>query len=113
MAFSGCVYMIIGGVAAAGGYAISRDTIEGQTAKTFDTAWDAAIEITEIMGYLESESYEMGTISSIINGARVTVTVSQLTTDMVRIRVKARKALFPSIANAQDVFIKIMDKING
>ena len=40
---SGCFYLIVGGAAAAGGYAISRDTIQGETDRSFDEVWDAAL----------------------------------------------------------------------
>ena len=90
LGFSGCVYLIIGGVAAAGGYAVSRDTIQGETDKSFDAVWDKASEVVGIMGTVESESYELGTIDSIVNGARVKITITQLTPSTVQVKVKAR-----------------------
>jgi len=109
VSLSGCIYLIVGGVAAAGGYAISRDTIQGETDKGFDEVWSAAVEVMGIMGMVDTESYELGQIIGIVNGARVTVTISQVTPSTVRLQVKARKAIFPSIANAQNVYVKIMD----
>jgi len=113
LCMGGCWYLIIGGVAAAGGYAISSDTIQGETSAEFEDAWSAATEVMGIMGAVESESYELGMVKGVVNNARVTVTVSQLTTATVRVKVKARKAFFPSIRNAQNVYIKIMAHLDA
>ena len=112
MLLSGCVYMVIGGVAAAGGYAVTRDTIQGETDKKFDDVWQAATDIVAVMGTVKSESYELGKLEGIVNGARVNLSVSQLTPSTVRLTVKARKFIFPSIANAQNIYVKIMNRVN-
>ena len=104
--------MVLGGVAAAGGYSISQDTIQGEVDKDFNEVWDTAIDITSILGTINSQSHELGKILATVNGAKVTINVMQLTTSTVRLRVKARKAIFPSIANTQNIYIKIMNRIN-
>lgn len=110
---SGCVYLIVGGVSAVGGYSISQDTIQGESDASFDEVWDAAIHILSIMGRIESESSELGEVVAIVNGARITVHVIQLTSETVRLKIRGRKSLFPSISNAQNVFMKIMNRVNG
>ena len=107
---NGCVYLVVGGVAAAGGYAVSRDTIQGEIDHAFDDVWDAAIEVLSIMGIIETQSYELGKIGAIVNGARIKVNIIQLTPSAMRIKVKARKNIFPSIANAQNVYVKIINR---
>ena len=109
---SGCAYAVLAGVAAAGGYAVSQDTIQGDTDKDFNEVWDASLDIISIMGTISSQSRELGRIVAIANGARVTINVMQLTTATVRLKVKARKSLFPSIANAQNIYVKIMNRVN-
>ena len=109
---SGCFYLFLGGVAAAGGYAVSQDTIQGETSKDFSEVWDAAVDIVSIMGNITSQSEALGKISAIVNSSKVTVQVLQLTPSTVRLKVKARKNIFPSIANAQDVFVKVMNRVN-
>ena len=110
--FSGCFYLVLGGVAAAGGYAVSQDTIQGETQKDFEEVWDAAAEIISIMGNITSQSEALGKISAIVNSSKVTVQVLQLTPSTVRLKVKARKNIFPNIANAQNIFVKIMNRVN-
>lgn len=112
LSLSGCATLIIGSIAAAGGYAISQDTIQGETEKDFETVWQSAVDIVSIMGTISSQSQELGRISGIVNGAKITVHVTQLTSSTIRVKVKARKALFPSIANAQNIFIKIVNRAN-
>ena len=113
LSLSGCFYVVLGGVAAAGGYAVSKDTIQGETEKDFHDVWDAAVEIVSIMGTVSSESRDLGKIQAMVNGAKVTVNVIQLTPSATRLKVKARKSLFPSITNAQNIFVKIMNRVNS
>jgi len=109
---SGCFYIFLGSVAAAGGYAISQDTIQGEREESFNNVWEAAHDIVSIMGTVNSESQDLGKITSIVNGAKVTINVSQLTSSTVRLKVRARKAFFPSIQTAQNIFIKIMSRVD-
>lgn len=108
---SGCFYFVVG-AAAAGGYAISQDTIQGEIDKDFESVWDAAAEIVSILGTVSSQSHELGKLTAMVNGAKVTVSVIQLTSSATRLKVKARKALFPNIATAQNVYIKIVNRVN-
>src|SRR3989338_8181523 len=112
MTISGCVYLIVGGVAAAGGYAVSRDTIQGETARSFDEVWEAAVEIVSIMGKVDAQSYELGQLDGVVNAAKIKINVLQLTPATVRLKVKARKNIFPSIANAQNIYVKIMNRLD-
>ena len=109
---SGCFYLVLSGVAAAGGYAVSPDTIQGETEKDYDQTWDAAVEVVSIMGTISSQSRELGKIVALVNDSKITINVVQLTTSSVRLKVKARKSFFPSLPNAQNVYVKVMNKVN-
>ena len=112
LSLGGCFYLFLGTAAAAGGYAISQDTIQGEREKDFGDIWDAAHDILSIMGTINSQSQDLGKLTAIVNGAKVTVNVSQLTPSTVRLKVKARKAFFPNISTAQNIFIKIMNRVD-
>lgn len=112
ISMTGCVYFVLGGVAAVGGYAVSPDTIQGETEKDYDEVWEAAVDVATIMGKVDYKSDKIGEISAIINGARIRIDISQLSPSMVRIKVKARKSFFPSISVAQDVYVKIMRRLD-
>jgi len=108
---SGCIYVIAGGVGALGGYAISPDTVEGESTTSYDTAWDSAIEVLGIMGTVTSKDYKQGTIVATVDGSKVTMDVSQVSSDEVRLRIKARKNMLPNIKIAQDIFVKVKKRI--
>lgn len=112
MSPSGCVYLVLGGVAAVGGYTVSPDTIQGETEKDYDEVWDVAVDVTSIMGKIDYKSDKIGEISALVNGSRIRIDLSQLTPTMVRIKVKARRSFFPSISVAQDVYVKIMRRLD-
>jgi len=110
---SGCFYLVLGGVAAAGGYAVSADTIQGETDKDAREVWNSAVDIISILGIITAQNRGLGKIAAVVNGAKVTVNVLTVTQSVVQLKVKARKAFFPSIANAQTVYVKIMNRVSG
>ncbi|MDP8264036.1 MAG: hypothetical protein P9M12_00975 [Candidatus Aceula lacicola] len=109
---SGCIYVIAGGIGVVGGYAISPDAVEGESATSYDAAWDSATEILGIMGNINSKDYKLGTIIATVDGSTVTMDVSQVSSDEIRLRVKARKNMLPNIKLAQDIFVKVKKRIN-
>lgn len=105
---SGCIYLVVGGIGAFGGYIVSPDTVEGLTENDVDSVWDTAIEVLSIMGLVKEDSKASGLIIADVNEAKVTVTIISLNQSMAKVTVKARRAFFPKISIAQDVFVKIM-----
>ena len=53
---SGCIYLVVGGIGAVGGYVVSPDTVEGITENDTAMVWDTAIEVISIMGLIEEEN---------------------------------------------------------
>ena len=39
---SGCIYLVVGGIGAVGGYIVSPDTVEGVTENDASIVWDSA-----------------------------------------------------------------------
>ena len=110
---SSCVYLVIGSVGALGGYVVSPDTVEGILAeKDQDEVWQAAIDVISIMGIIQEKSAPGGVIVAKIQGCRATITIFQMSKTMVRLTVKARKAFFPRIKIAQDVYVKVVNELN-
>ena len=108
---SGCAFLIIGGVGAVGGYAISRDTFEGVSGKGQEELMTAAHKVLAIMGTITDEQPREGEILAVVNGNHVTVTVIQINLTTSKLRVKARNAIFPRIGVAQEVYTKIMNQL--
>jgi hypothetical protein len=110
---AGCVPMVLVavGAGAVGGYAVSRDTFEGVSAKSQDELWDAANHVLSIMGEVKDSDRKGGSIFAIVSGSKITVSVLPVSLTATKLRVKARKAIFPRIATAQDVYAKIMHQL--
>jgi len=111
ISLSGCIYLVVGGIGAVGGYIVSPDTVEGITVTDVAIVWDTTIETISIMGLIEEENEESGMILASVSGAKITITVLALNPTTTKLTVKARKAYLPRISLAQDVFVKIMSRV--
>jgi hypothetical protein len=109
---SGCVYLVVGGIGALGGYIVSPDTVEGITENDAMSVWDGAVEVISIMGLIQQQQEEAGIIEAKINKASVTVTISSINETTTKVSVKARRAYMPRISTAQDVYVKVMSFVN-
>lgn len=110
---SGCLPAIIvgGAIGAVGGYAVSKDTIQGETDKSYDVLWNSASTIARIRGKVKVEDAVKGRIELEAESSRVYITLDRLTQSTTRVRVKARKYHLPNMTLAQDIFVKIMEGI--
>ncbi len=108
----GCAPLIIGGaVGAVGGYAISKDTIQGETDKSYDSLWEGALTVSKIRGEIKYENKIKGYIELEAESSKVYVRLIRLTFSTTRLRVQARKYHFPNMGLAQDIFMKIMEQV--
>lgn len=108
---SGCVPLIIG--AAAGGmgaYAVSKDTIQGETDKPYDLLWDAALRVSKIKGAIKEADVDKGYIEMEADSSRVGIKLIRLTHATTRLRIWARKYHFPNLDLAQDMYVKILEE---
>ena len=110
---SGCVYLVVGGIGALGGYIVSPDTVEGIAESDAEAVWDAAVDVISIMGVIEEQQKEAGLMKAKISRAQVTITTISINDSTTKISVKARKSFLPKISLAQDVYVKIMSYLNG
>jgi len=111
-AFSnGCVFLVVGGVGAVGGYAVTRDTFEGVSSKGQEEIMTAAHKVLSIMGTITDERPKDGEILATVNGNHVTVDVIQINLTSSKLRVKARYAIFPRVGAAQEVYTKIINQL--
>lgn len=106
----GCAPLIIGGaVGAVGGYAISKDTIQGETDKDYDSLWEAALTVGKISGEIKYENKMKGYIELEAESSKVYIRLIKLTVATTRLKVSARKYHFPNMSLAQDIFVKITE----
>jgi len=107
----GCAPLIIGGaVGALGGYAVSKDTIQGETDKSYDRLWEAALTVSRIRGEIKYEDKTKGYIELEAESSKVYVRLIKLTVATTRLKVSARKYHLPNLGLAQDIFVKIMEQ---
>ncbi len=105
----GCAPLIIG--AAAGGlgaYAISKDTVQGDSDKSYDALWESAVSVAGMRGIIQQENANTGYIELSAESSKVWIRLIRLTQATTRIKISARKFHFPNIGLAQDIFVKII-----
>jgi len=108
---AGCVPLIVGaGVGALGGYAASRDTIQGDSDIAYEQLWDSAVKVCEIRGKIRREDPNAGTIQADIESSIVWIKLTRLTRAATRLRISARKHHFPNLALAQDMYVKVLEQ---
>ncbi len=108
LSLNSCIYLVVGSVGAVGGYIVSPDTVEGVVAgHSSAEVWDAAEEVIGIKGIILEKNQAAGLITAKVHGTKVTITVLKMSATAVKLVVKARKAFFPNISMAQDIYIKI------
>lgn len=107
--FSGCIFIIGGAVGALGGYAISQDTIQGETNNSYTRVWKAATETMRTLGTISVEDKTRGTIEAKVNSSTVKVFVEEVIEGATRLRVKARKHLFPNLKLSQKIYVKVIE----
>jgi hypothetical protein len=108
---SGCAPLIVG--AAVGGvamYAVSKDTIQGETDRDYDSLWNAALLVSRIRGNIKKDDYMKGYIEAEIDSSRVYIRLSRVTSSTIKLRVSARKYHFPNLTLAQDLFVRIVEE---
>ncbi|HOX54543.1 MAG TPA: DUF3568 family protein [Candidatus Omnitrophota bacterium] len=107
----GCAAFVVGGaVGLLGGYAISRDTIQGETEKGYDSLWNAASTVLNSMGASEIDDSNRGIVRARIGKSKVYITMEQLTPHSVRLRVKCRKNVMPDLTLSQKLYVRIIEQ---
>ena len=108
---SGCAPLIIGGaVGALGGYAISKDTIQGETDIGYQELWGSAVRVVRLRGIPQYEDNLKGYIRAEIDSSKVWVRLVRLTKTATRLRISARKYHFPNRTLAEELYIKILEE---
>ena len=111
ISIAGCAPLIVGAlVGGVGGYAISNDTMQGESDTPYDTLWNAAERISKVRGKLKREDMTRGVIELEADSSKVTIQLVRLTRATTRLKVSAHKYYLPNLKLAQDIFMKIMEE---
>jgi hypothetical protein len=108
--FSGCLLLVAGG-AATGGYALSTDSAEGIVDDQYETVWDAAVEVFEDEGIIKIEDEKHGRIEADVQGINMKMQLNSIGKDSAQMKISARKNLMPKAKQAEEVFVKILQKV--
>jgi hypothetical protein len=109
---SGCAPLLVG-VALGGAtvYAISKDTIQGDTEKQYDSLWDASMNVAGTYGMVKTENRDSGYLFVEGPSGRIWIHLVRLTRTATRIKISARnKFHLPDLNKAQEVFVKLMEQ---
>lgn len=108
---AGCIFLVVASAGALGGYAITRDTIQGDYDASYSDAWKSSLKVCDILGKVSIKDSSKGVIEVNVDKAKVKVELTQLTPEAIRIKVKARKGVFPRLGTAEKVFVKIVQQL--
>ncbi len=109
LGLNGCALLLIG-AGAAGGYAISKDSVKNNYDLPFGRVYRASLDVAKQMGHVTLEDEKHGVIKATVNDVNVTITVKQLTRKTVELKVKARSVM-PKIEVAQEVYNKVAGRL--
>lgn len=109
---AGCVPLIIGAAAGAlGGYAVSKDTIQSETDKPYDSLWYAAKTIARSRGVIKEEDSLKGYLKLEIEASQVWIRLIRITRSTTRLRISCRRRHLPNLALAEELYTKIMGEL--
>ena len=107
---SGCAVLLVG-AGAAGGYAISKDSIRNDFDMSASHLFRISRDVVKEAGLITAEDERRGLITAMVEGADVTVTVKPVSHKTVELKVRARQMLLPKIDVAQAVYNRILERL--
>ena len=111
LGFSGCAVVLIG-AGAAGGYALSKDSVKNHFDLSKDRVYKTSLGVTKDMGQVMLEDQKNGKIQAKVKEADITITVKPLTKKTVELKVQGRnKFKMPAVDVAQEVYNKIAERL--
>ena len=111
LSLSGCAVLLVG-AGAAGGYAVSRDSVKNNFDLPAGEVFRASRDVMRAAGLMTTEDEGHGTLKAVVEGATVTVTVKPISKRTVELKVKARdNLLIPKIDIAQGLYTKILERL--
>ena len=107
---AGCWFIVGGAVGAAGAVVVSKDTVQGETDKQYDSLWSAARTVAKFRGTVQAEDYTKGYLELKADSSLVRIRLIRLTHATSRLKISARKYSFPNLSLAQEIYTKIMEE---
>jgi len=106
---TGCAPLIIGAAVGGGAvYATSKDTLEGDSDKSYESLWQAALSEANKRAIVKQQDESTGYIYADSGSTRIWIRLVKLTRSTTRIKISSRKFHLPNLKIAQDLFLKIV-----
>lgn len=109
LGLSGCAVLLVG-AGAAGGYAISKDSVRNIFDLPKDHVYAQSLSVVHEMGAVTLEDHARGLIEAQVQEVHVTITVRPISHRTVELKVKARN-LMPKIDTAQAIYTRILERL--
>lgn len=107
----GCALLLVG-AGAAGGYAISSDSVKNVFELPQERVYEESVAVAKEMGAIQIEDRAHGLIKAEVRDVVITITVKPLTKQTVELKVKGRNhLLMPKVDVAQEVYAKIAEHL--
>lgn len=110
LSLCGCAALLVG-VGAAGGYAISKDSITNHFDLSQAHVYGVSRKVVRDIGLITEEDERRGRLRADVEGATVTVTVTPVSDKTVKLKVKARKLFMPKLSVAENVYNRILERL--
>ena len=111
LALSGCAAILLG-AGAAGGYALSRDSVKNHFDLSQDRVYKTSLKVAKEMGQTTLEDGKNGKIEAKVKDVDITITVKPLTKKTVELKVRGRNQFkMPAVDVAQEVYTKIVEHL--
>jgi len=111
MLFQGCAAVLVGG-GAAGGYAISKDSVEGIVDGKKQDLYKQAFDVAGEYGVVTLQDRNTGLIEFLSEEIKVKINIEQVTPGASRIKVAARKNLLPKVQKAQEIYTAVLKEVS-
>ena len=111
-AASGCALLLVG-AGAAGGYAISKDSVRDHLDLPQSHVYHISREVLQQEGLVTTDDEKHGLLKATVAGANVSITVKPVSRKTVELKVKARdNLLLPKVDVAQAIYTKIIERLD-
>ena len=108
---TGCAWLLVG-AGAAGGYAISRDSITNRFEQPPDVIYDVSRDVLHELGFVMAADDSRHRLQGTVEGATVTITITPVSAQMAELKVRARnRFLMPRITVAHTVYNAIIRRL--
>lgn len=108
---SGCAVLLVG-AGAAGGYAISRDSVKNVFDLPKEHVHDVSAAVLKERGVVKTDNRAHGQIKGEVQDVDILITIKPVTKQTVELKVRGRnRLLMPQVDTAQEIYNGIVERL--